>query len=145
MAEKTQSASSHAKLVLGFHGVTFILLACYAVWALTAAVKNPTTGTFIPAALGLGLVGLFYYVRTFANGNQDRIIRLEERLRMRELLPADMHGRVNDFTTPQLIALRFASDGELPALAKRVLDEGITDRKAIKELVQEWRPDHDRV
>jgi hypothetical protein len=64
---------------------------------------------------------------------------------MATLLPADLKPRIGDFTTAQLIALRFASDAELPDLARRVLDEGLTDRKAIKRLIKEWRADYCRV
>jgi hypothetical protein len=72
------------------------------------------------------------------------VIRLEERMRMRELLPADLQPRINDFTVKQLVALRFASDAELPALARKVLDEKLTDQKAIKKLVTHWRADYQR-
>ncbi len=73
------------------------------------------------------------------------MIRLEERLRMEEVLPEDLKGRIGEFTTEQLIALRFASDEELPELARRVLDEGISDRKDIKKAVTSWRADHQRI
>ncbi len=145
MANKEQSFKKHAKFILGFHGAAFALLLVFEVWALGEAIDNPSRDTIPFAALGIGALLLFLYTRTFANGNQDRIIRLEERLRMRELLPADMHDRINEFTTDQLVALRFASDAELPELAKRVLAEGISDRKSIKQLVKDWRPDHHRV
>jgi hypothetical protein len=63
---------------------------------------------------------------------------------MRELLPADLRPRIADFTVKQLVALRFASDAELPALARKVLDEKIEDQKAIKKLIVNWRADHQR-
>ena len=64
------------------------------------------------------------------------------RLRLRELLPPDLTGRIAEFTPGQLVAMRFASDRELPALARRVLDERLVERKAIKKLIQNWQPDH---
>jgi len=146
MAEKMpQTLANHAKLVPGFHGVAFVLALIYLVWAVMRLFGNLSFDTIAPFALALSFLLVAFYVRTFANQNQDRIIRLEERLRMRELLPDDLQGRIGDFTTNQLIALRFASDGELPDLARKVLDEGIDDRKAIKGLVQHWRPDYERV
>ena len=72
---------------------------------------------------------------------QDRVIRLEMRLRMQQLLPADLRPRIPEFSVGQLVALRFASDQELPELARKVLDEKIEDRKAIKKLVKNWQPD----
>jgi len=73
---------------------------------------------------------------------QDRVIRLEERLRCERLLPADLKPRIAEFTVSQLVALRFASDAELPALARKVLDEKISERKPIKQLVKNWRADY---
>jgi Family of unknown function (DUF6526) len=84
----------------------------------------------------------FTWTRMFALKVQDRVIRMEERLRFAALLPADLQPRIGEFTLNQLVALRFASDAELPALARRVLDEKIMKRKAIKQLVKSWRPDY---
>jgi hypothetical protein len=63
---------------------------------------------------------------------------------MERLLPAEFKPRIGEFTRGQLVALRFASDGELPALARRVLDERILDKKQIKQLIQQWRSDEAR-
>ncbi len=71
---------------------------------------------------------------------QDRIIRLEERLRMSALLSADEFARSKTLTESQLIGLRFASDAELSALVKRTLDQGLT-QKQIKQSIVNWRPD----
>jgi hypothetical protein len=72
---------------------------------------------------------------------QDRVIRLEERLRFERMLPTDMHSRIGEFTTDQLVALRFASNAELPELARKVLDENVKGRKEIKRMIKTWRPD----
>jgi hypothetical protein len=73
---------------------------------------------------------------------QDRVIRLEMLLRMQQMLPVDLRPRIGEFTVGQLVALRFASDAELPDLARKVLQDKVTDRKAIKQLVRDWQPDH---
>jgi len=146
-SHEPQSFENHAKTVPGYHYVTFFFLVWFTVWAIASLVHlrawDWSHVAFV--MLALGLVGLIWYARLFANQNQDRIIRLEERLRMHELLPEDLRPRISEFTTGQLVALRFASDAELPALARRVLDEGLTDRKFIKQQIREWRPDHHRV
>ena len=64
---------------------------------------------------------------------------------MEQLLPEDLQQRISEFTTSQLIGLRFASDDELPDLARRVLNEGISDRKDIKKAVANWRVDDQRI
>lgn len=66
-------------------------------------------------------------------------------MRYQQLLPSDLQPRINDFTISQLVSLRFASDAELPALARKVLDSKINDRKSIKQMIQSWRADHQRV
>ena len=83
--------------------------------------------------------------RRFALGVQDRVIRLEERIRMERLLPDDLKGRIEEVTTNHLIGLRFASDAELPGLVRRVLDGELADRKAVKQAIENWRADHQRV
>jgi hypothetical protein len=93
---------------------------------------------FVAAALLMG----FLSARMFALTVQDRVIRLEEQLRFARLLPSDLQGRIGEFTVSQCVALRFASDAELPALARKVLDEHLNDRKAIKQMVKNWRPDY---
>jgi len=85
---------------------------------------------------------MFFLARIFALTVQDRVIRLEMRLRLRDLLPADLQPRIPEFTRAQLVALRFAGDRELPALARRVLEERLTDRKAIKAMIVDWQADH---
>ena len=72
---------------------------------------------------------------------QNRVIRLEERLRYASVLPADTAARASNLPLEQIIALRFASDAELPALVTEVLGGGVSDPKAIKQKVRNWRPD----
>ena len=146
MAEKMpQTLDNHGKMVIPFHVVAGLLGLFYFIWSLVGLVRSPSVDTGAGAALGVAFMLVFFYARVFATQNQDRVIRLEERLRMHALLPEDLRGRIDDFTTNQLVALRFASDGELPDLARKVMDDGIDDRKAIKQMIQHWRADYQRV
>jgi len=95
--------------------------------------------------LALGLFGVGWYSRTNALVVQDRVIRLEERLRLERLLPDELRGRIDELSRDQMVSLRFACDEELAELTRQVLDEGLTDRKEIKRRVKTWRGDHLRV
>jgi hypothetical protein len=96
---------------------------------------------FVGVLTALALLLLSFHARLFAQRVQDRVIRLEERQRLSRLLPEDLQVRIAEFTTGQLVALRFASDEELPALARKVLNDRVTDLKSIKRSVKHWRPD----
>ena len=146
MAEKTaQTYQNHAQLIPLYHYVALPVLLINALWTLYQLTQGVGGESVIALAVAVALLLIAFYARVFALAAQDRIIRLEEQLRLRVLLPDDLQARINDHTTEQLIGLRFASDGELPALARKVLDNDIADRKTIKQMVQSWRPDYQRV
>ena len=130
-----QSANSHTRLVPGFHFVTGMLVLTILGISLYRVATLRTFDAALGALVAIALQLQFYYIRAFPLAVQDRLIRLEERLRLRALVPAELQSRVDEFTTNQLIGMRFASDAELPALAKRVLGDKISDRKAIKQMV----------
>jgi hypothetical protein len=99
---------------------------------------------FIPVPVAAALFLGALYARMFALAVQDRVIRLEERLRYERVLPVDLRARCGELTVGQIVSLRFVCDAELPALATKVLDEKLTERKAIKRLIKTWRPDYQR-
>src|SRR5258708_24150066 len=141
MAE--QSFSNHGRFFPPFHFVVMPIMfinffwSCYR-WCATG--WSWYGGEQV--LLALGLVLGFLVARAMALTVQDRVIRLEERLRYEHLLPADLKPRIGEFTVSQCASLRFASDAELPALARKVLDEKLNQRKAIKQLVKNWKPDY---
>lgn len=141
MSEEIQNFANHAKVVPGFHLITLGILVTNFGWHLRHMIRSFSADSVIALLTAVGLLLLWYYTRIFPLAVQNRVIRLEMQLRMQQMLPPDLRPRVTEFTVGQLIALRFASDAELPALARRVLDEKLTDRKAIKKMIQNWQPD----
>jgi hypothetical protein len=145
MSERPQSFESHAKIVTGYHGWATLFLVAPTLYFGYRAAFRFTWGALALFVFAVGVVLTAFYARSFPLGVQDRVIRLEERLRLERLFPADMKPRIPDFTTDQLVALRFASDEELPGLARRVLDEKIMDKREIKRAIKSWRADHQRI
>jgi hypothetical protein len=137
-----QNYSNHAKFVPLFHFFVLPVLLLNVGWSIYHIVKSPSADTIIATAVAIALLLAAGFGRGFALAVQDRVIRLEMRLRLANVLPADMRGRIAEFTPEQLIALRFASDEELPALSKKVLDEKIVARKPIKLLIKNWQGDY---
>jgi uncharacterized membrane protein YciS (DUF1049 family) len=140
MAE--QSFQSHGKWVPAYHffvlpalliNLGFSIYWCVKAWFTVSGVLS----VVVAAALFAGMV----MARVMAMRVQDRVIRIEERIRFERVLPADMHARIGEFTIDQLVALRFASNAELPDLARRVLEEKVNDRAVIKQMIKTWRPD----
>lgn len=144
-AKRPQTRDTHRRVVPGFHFVTGGLLVLNLAWCIHRLVRDPEADQISFAAVAVILLLLFRYIRSFPIVVQDRVIRLEERLRLARLLPSDLQSQVDTLTVDQLTALRFASDDELLGLVRRVLQDHITERDAIKALISSWRPDELRV
>ena len=140
-----QSAASHAKMVPMYHYVTFALIFIPTVYFLAQAVTAFSVQTLMTALFGVGVIFATLFARLFPLGVQDRVIRLEERLRLARVLPAEMQGDIDSISTDILIGLRFASDGELTEIVRRIQSGELPDRKSVKAAVKSWRADHQRI
>ena len=140
----TQSYAHHTRWMPMFHFVTMPLIIINLIYSIYRVTQGFHVESVMALIVAFGLLMIGFFSRINALKAQDRVIRLEERLRMQVLLPDDLKPRINDLTTGQCVALRFASDGELPALVKKALDEN-ADQKTIKQAIQTWRPDFQRV
>lgn len=137
-----QSYANHARWVPPYHFVVFPILAVNLLWSVWLAVRAFSFASAWNVAMAVALLGLFFYARIFALTVQDRVIRLEMQLRLEKLLPADLRPRIPELSVDRLVALRFASDAELPALVREVLEKGIRDRREIKKRIRDWQADH---
>ena len=136
------------KLVFAILGTYLLVIILAVVGIFTNDVGILTRDVIIALAVvvaGAGGILSAMMTRGYSTKLQDRIIRLEMRLRLREVLPDELAADVMDFTLSQLIALRFASDDELPELARKVLDENITKGSEIKKMIRDWQADWHRV
>lgn len=140
-----QNYANHVRRIPRLYAVSFLAVALWVLWNVWVLFRQPSIGAGMALLAGLGMCGIGWFARTNALVVQDRVIRLEERLRLARLLPDDLRGRIDEFTMAQLAALRFAGDAELPALARKVLTEGMTQRGEIKRAIQQWRADWHRV
>jgi hypothetical protein len=137
----SQNFENHTRFVPAWHFVAAPIFLINFGWAISQIVKVQSFETVVGLLLAIALLILWAFSRLFTLTVQDRVIRLEMRLKLAALLPAEMRSRIPEFTVAQLVSLRFASDEELPALARKVLDEKINDRKAIKKMIKNWQAD----
>jgi len=141
MAE--QNFANHVRWVPGFRYFVMPVMGLNFGWSIYRwKLAGFSLDGFIGVLTAAALILLMFYSRIFALTVQNRVIRLEERLRLERLLPEDLKPRIGEFTSGQLVAMRFAGDTELPALARKVLTEKNQEGKTIKQMVQTWRADY---
>jgi len=139
-----QSLKNHGRLDPPYHFVLTTVLAVNLFIVLCFTYKNPNYFTAWLVILSIAVFIPVAKLRSYPLKVQDRVIRLEERIRLQALAPAEWHAQIYRLTEDQLIALRFAADEEVVELAKQALEENLT-RKQIKERIKVWRPDDWRV
>ena len=140
-----QNYANHAK-----RPPLLFLAGCYLSTVATLGIGYLLVVDFSAATLALFVIAActatgLLFARRFSTGVQDRVIRLEEHLRLERMLPDELKSEIGQLTTDQLIGLRFASDAELAGLVRRILAGELTDRKSIKQAVEDWRADHQRI
>lgn len=142
MAE--QSYQSHTRWLPAFHFFAIPVLLIHTINELRHLYLAPSRSTAFAALVAAALLTMGFLARTMALTAQDRLIRLEMRLRLQGLLPADVYARFNDLEVRELVALRFASDAELPELVGSVLKDHPKPAE-IKKMIKQWEADHVRV
>ncbi len=141
MPDKSQSFTSHTRWFPLYH--FFVTpIALFNVYVAGRHAWN-TGGRYAwwQVAFALCIVGLVLASRVMALAVQDRLIRLEMRLKLRELLPAARHADIAKITVRQCVGLRFASDAELPGLVDRIVKGELTDEKSVKAAIKDWQAD----
>jgi len=145
MAEPvSQTFSNHTRYDPPFHFFVLPVFAITLIATIVHLVRRPGLHSAWMVVFMVAAVVVMFKMRLYALKVQDRVIRLEERMRLERLLGESLRPRIGEFTESQLVGLRFASDAELPALAAKALSEKLS-RDEIKKAVQQWRPDNWRV
>ena len=145
MSEKRpQSLTSHARLDPLFHFTLVPVLFGCVIATIVFLCHGVSALHIWLVVFSLAVLGVCTMCRIYSLKVQDRVIRLEERLRLSALLPEPLKARIPELTERQLVSLRFASDEEIPSLVAKTLNENL-DPKAIKQAIQTWRPDYWRV
>ncbi|MGA3088659.1 MAG: DUF6526 family protein [Terriglobales bacterium] len=140
----SQNFSNYTRYDPLFHFFILPVAAISLVMIIVHLVRRPGLHSAWLTVVVIAAVIALFKIRMYALKVQDRVIRLEERLRLGSLLDPALRPRIAEFTVSQLVALRFASDAEVPALAARALNEKLAGRD-IKKAIRQWRPDQWRV
>jgi hypothetical protein len=145
MSESTpQSFKNHGRFDPAFHFVLFFVVILNLVYAGIHLYRQQTISAAWYLVLSLVVFIPLFKLRTYPLKVQDRVIRLEERIRLQALAPEEWHTQIYRLTEDQLIGLRFAADDEVVELAKQALEENL-NRKQIKERIKSWRADNWRI
>jgi hypothetical protein len=144
MAE-TQTYATHRRWVPYFHFFALPILALNVLVQIYYLYRHFSVWAVWGLVVSFALLALPVAIRSMATTAQDRIIRLEETLRLQRCLPPDMRGRIGELTTGQLVGLRFCCDEEVPELTRAVFGGELKGREDIKRRIKNWRPDTLRV
>lgn len=141
MSTRTQSFASHARWFPIYHFFASPITGLYALHTLWHTIQYPSVVHAMETLYAFAIFAAVLASRIMALTVQNRVIRLEMRIRLKELLPAELAARIPELRTKQLIALRFAGDKELPGLVERTLKGEFATHKDIKRAITDWQPD----
>jgi hypothetical protein len=142
--KKPQTFANHTRFDPPFHFFVVPVFLLLAIAGMVHFIWRPGLHSALLFVVAVALATAVSKIRNYALRVQDRVIRLEERLRLTALLQEPLRSRIPELTEGQLVALRFASDAEVAALAQRALSEKLS-KADIKKAIQTWRPDYWRV
>ena len=145
MPQTEQNYKNHGRILPAFHYFVLPILFLNVLNVVRLVWVDPSLSTGFALLVAAALLMTALLARIMALKAQDRVIRLEMRLRMREVLPPDLHGRINELTPEHMIGLRFAGDAELPELVRQALGGTLTTTKSVKQAVKDWQADNLRV
>lgn len=140
-----QNYRNHRSIDYAMNALALLYLIAAVLGILGLANHSARWSAVAAILLAVGTLVLAYKARVYSLKVQDRIIRLEMRLRLAALLKGDLEGKGETLAMSQLIGLRFASDAEMPDLVRKVIAENITKADDIKKLVKNWQADNVRI
>lgn len=141
MSDRIQSYANHRRFFPLFHYFAYPIIAVNVVVAAIWAVRAPGAATIWQLVFAIGVAAAFVAVRASALIVQNRVIRLEQRLRLAALLPDHLRMRIAELRVGQLVGLRFASDAELASLVERCLNGQLNTADDVKRAITHWQPD----
>lgn len=144
-SDPVQSFESHRRIHPVFHLFILPVAGINVIVMIVVAVRSFSALAVWNVIVAVALLGLVAIVRFYATKNQDRIIRIEETVRLWRVLPPELRPRIAELTMAQLVALRFAHDDELPELVRAILAGEVRGRRNIKKRIRHWRADTERV
>jgi len=144
MERKPQNLRNHAKFDEPFHFILAPIALVTLIVSVVRLVRAPGFDTAWATVLAIAFFVALFRLRTYPLHVQNRLIRLEERMRFQQVLPENLRPRIGEISESQLVALRFAPDAELPGLVQRTLSEKLSN-KQIKQAIRDWRPDYYRM
>ncbi len=144
-ARPTQTYANHVRKLPVLYVGACVVVGLDLIWNLYRLIRRPGIDAAMTVLFALAVGALAYFVRVNSLTVQNRVVRLEERLRLERLLPEELRSRIPELGVDQLVALRFAGDDEVTGLVREILEERLASRDDIKRRIRDWRADWLRV